>query len=71
MKKIIIPLLAAGLFGCIGYTIPTSAVERAVEVCEPQGGLESISGESENGVRFVCGSGEVHYMYRINTEKQK
>lgn len=71
MKKIIIPLLAAALFGCIGYTIPTSAVERAVEVCEPQGGLESISGESENGVRFVCGSGEVHYMYRINTEKQK
>lgn len=69
MKKIIIPLLAAALFGCIGYTIPTSAVERAVEVCEPQGGLESISGESENGVRFVCGSGEVHYM--IYMEKQK
>ena len=71
MKKIIIPLLVAGLFGCAYYAIPTSAVERAVEVCEPQGGLESISGESENSVRFVCGSGEVHYMYRINTEKQK
>lgn len=69
MKKIIIPLLAAALFGCIGYAIPPSAVERAVEICESQGGLESISGESENGVRFVCGSGEVHYMF--NMEKRK
>lgn len=69
MKKIIIPLLAAGLFGCIGYTIPTSAVERAEEVCAPQGGLESISGEGKNSVRFMCASGEIHYM--IYMEKQK
>lgn len=70
MKKIVIPLLAAVLFACAYYAIPSSALERAAEICEDQGGLESIMGIPNNGAYFVCNSGERHQIFPIHSEKQ-
>lgn len=67
MKKLI---AVCCLLAACQYAIPTPAIERAAEICEPYGGLESISGEQmlgSNAVRFTCNDSEViHYMYRVD-----
>lgn len=40
--------------------MPKTALEIAVEICEPYGGIKSISIESNHSVRFECANGEIH-----------
>ena len=64
MKKLI---AVCCLLAACQYAIPTPAIERAAEICEPYGGLESISGVGSSAVRFTCNDSEViHYMYRVD-----
>ncbi len=69
MKKMVVPLIALALFACAYHAIPSSALERAAEICADQGGLESIAG-IQGGAYFVCSSGERHQIFPIHLEKQ-